>query len=518
MSKDDSPSPDGLIPKLAATIVAALGPLCRRLTLPSISPASQPSGLASTMSSPSESQRILPDRKAARRSSHRHGGFPAGKHRHLVDEEIEYPDLTNPEHQNLRPYLFASSTEPGSSSDPSALLPPPSISAILPIVLDEDMPKKTPPPDGSDSPLRNTAAVSSPLTTTAETSPPRRATAESRPPPPYTSLIADNSDSDGSIPTTADEDLPEVPPVSFADRAAAHRSLVADRDQDDPDFRRSSTKPHNPIYISAQAVKRYKHISKRKFITQKNFPLVPGNPNREVVQFFLESTGMTPTVLDMEPYVQEIVKEFYVRGHMFEFSPDLINKLYLIDSSRFDATKPVIQSASSEDDLAVLMSGARVTRWADLITKRFSRSMKMFHKICCYNWIPGTNRTTLRIDHVRLIDMVMDDKPFNFGKLVFEHALSLSKLGPNSTHRLAYPNLIYQVLTAQRDIRPLPSDTLSRSSGIFKLEASEVQDEALPAQTSRTLLRDDLADLLAVAARMKRRLDGKFLFSFICIS
>lgn len=255
--------------------------------------------------------------------------------------------------------------------------------------------------------------------------------------------------------------------------------------------------------------------------------MVPGNPNREVVQYFLESTGMLPIVLDMEPYVQKIVKEFYanlaefesredglqfvyVCGHMFEFSPELINKLYLLDSSRFDASKPVIQSTSSQDDLTVLMSGARVTYWADLITKRFSSSMKMFHKICCSNWIPGTNHTTLRVDRLRLIDMVMDDKPFNFGKLVFEHALNLSKLGLQSLHRLAYPYLIYQVLTAQRDIQSLPSDTLSRPSGVFKLEASKVQDDAPPVQTSKTLFWDDLADLLAVAARMQRLLDGNY--------
>ncbi|CAE5959738.1 unnamed protein product [Arabidopsis arenosa] len=493
MSKDKSPPSDGLIPKLAATIVAALGPLCRRLSLPTITPSpslrlSSPS-MATAPNSPEtrEPQQIPGSPQPARSGRRRRGGFPAGKRRRLVDEEIAYPDLLNPDHQVLRPYLFASASEPGSSSHPPA-----STAADPQIVPDEEMPEQPHHPGSSKSPLRLTPSA-----------PPPCATGEVSPSRHIPSPVADSSDSDVTIPGFGfgDEDASEVPLVPFADRAAAHRSLVADRDHADPDFRRSSTKPHNPIYISAQAVKRYKHISKRQFITQKNFPLVPGNPNREVVQFFLESTGMTPTVLDMEPYVQEIVKEFYanlaefesreddlqfvyVRGHMFEFSPALINKLYLIDSSRFDVTKPVIQSAASEDDLAVLMSGAKVTRWADLITKRFSCSMKMFHKICCDNWIPGTNRTTLRVDRLRLIDMVMDNKPFNFGKLVFEHALHLSKLGPNSTHRLAYPNLIYQ------------------------LEASEVLDEAPPAPTSRTLLRDDLADLLAVGERMKRRLEG----------
>ncbi|CAL9238293.1 unnamed protein product [Arabidopsis halleri] len=497
MSKDKSPS-DGLLPKLAATIVAALGPLCRRLSLPTTTPSPSLRLPSSSMASSPESQETRKpqmshdSQPSARFGRRRRGGFPAGKRRRLVDEEIEYPDLTNPEHQTLRPYLFATSTEPGSSSNPPALLPPVSTAAHPQIVPDEEMPEQS-----HRLPPRTSPAPSPKATDEAPSS------------QHNASSMSDSSDFDGPIPGFGFMDTPEVPHIPFADRAATHRSLVADRDHADPDFRRSSSKPHNLTYISAQAVKRSKHISKRKFITQKNFLLVPGNPNREVVQFFLESTGMTPTVLDMEPYVQEIVKEFYanlaefesredglqfvyVRGHMFEFSPDLINKLYLINSSRFDVTKPVIQSAASEDDLAVLMSGAKVTRWADLNTKRFSCSMKMFHKICCDNWIPGTNRTTLRVDRLRLIDMVMDNKPFNFGKLVFEHALNLSKLGPNSTHRLAYPNLIYQVLTAQRDSRSLPSDTLSRSSGIFKLEASRFWMRH-PRSDFEDSLRDDLA-------------------------
>ncbi|KAG7579315.1 Zinc finger CCHC-type [Arabidopsis thaliana x Arabidopsis arenosa] len=85
------------------------------------------------------------------------------------------------------------------------------------------------------------------------------------------------------------------------------------------------------------------------------------------------------------------------------------------------------------------------------------------------HWIPGTNRTTLRPDRLLLIDMV---------------------------------------LSSQRAVLTLPTDTLSRSPGVFRVETAEAQNAAPPFQTSRTLLHDDLADLLAVAIWMKRRLDG----------
>ncbi|KAG7540627.1 hypothetical protein ISN45_Aa07g008040 [Arabidopsis thaliana x Arabidopsis arenosa] len=85
-------------------------------------------------------------------------------------------------------------------------------------------------------------------------------------------------------------------------------------------------------------------------------------------------------------------------------------------------------------------------------------------------WIPGTNRTTLRPDRLLLIDMV---------------------------------------LSSQRAVLTLPTDTLSRSPRVFRVETAEAQNAAPPFQTSRTLLHDDLADLLAVAIWMKRRLDGE---------
>ncbi|KAG7537091.1 Zinc finger CCHC-type superfamily [Arabidopsis suecica] len=85
-------------------------------------------------------------------------------------------------------------------------------------------------------------------------------------------------------------------------------------------------------------------------------------------------------------------------------------------------------------------------------------------------WIPGTNRTTLRPNRLLLIDMV---------------------------------------LSSQRAVLTLSTDTLSRSPGVFRVETAEAQNAAPPFQTSRTLLHDDLADLLAVAIWMKRRLDGE---------
>ncbi|KAG7547174.1 Zinc finger CCHC-type [Arabidopsis suecica] len=80
------------------------------------------------------------------------------------------------------------------------------------------------------------------------------------------------------------------------------------------------------------------------------------------------------------------------------------------------------------------------------------------------------------------------------------------------SHRLKPVSVSYWnfefLMQLQIAVLTLPTDTLSRSPGVFKVETVEAQNAAPPVQTSRTLLRDDLADLLAVATQMKRRLDG----------
>ncbi|KAG7544170.1 Zinc finger CCHC-type [Arabidopsis thaliana x Arabidopsis arenosa] len=127
----------------------------------------------------------------------------------------------------------------------------------------------------------------------------------------------------------------------------------------------------------------------------------------------------------------------------------------LQDSCFVSLVEPKNSAAALEDEFCFYANLAELETRADSLTFVY--------------WIPGTNQTTLRPDRLLLIDMV---------------------------------------LSSQRAVLTLPTDTLSRSPGVFRVETAEAQNAAPPFQTSRTLLHDDLADLLAVAIWMKRRLDG----------
>jgi len=139
----------------------------------------------------------------------------------------------------------------------------------------------------------------------------------------------------------------------------------------------------------------------------------------------------------------------------------------------------------------------------------------MLHKVCCGNWFPTTNTSTLRVDRLRLIDMGTHGKSFNLGKLVVTHTMSLAHLGPLSSHRLAYPNLIYQLLTFQRDVRSRPRDTLSDEPGVFVNDPPPTQPTQAPPPMGHKLLLEDINDLLEIGKRIRRRLTGKLFSCFM---
>jgi len=366
MSKDKVSSPTAnLIPQLNATLVAALGAQCYRLTLPSspppriLTPQVPPS--SATMASSFNPTRILDHRVSSHRN--RRGAFPAGKRRRLVDKPIDYPDLSNPAYQVLSTPLFASgigsirellSSSPlpaTSSQPPSVSIPPPS---APPLVLSDSK-------DAEPAGLTNPSAPPSPLA-------PENITSVASPvadvpmPDPLISPTAETAEG-ASVPDAA---------VSYAARAAAHRQVVAERDELDRTLRRPLVPPHTKRFLFAAAAERYKHIAKRDFIFQKTLPLDPEVPT--ATKYFLEHSGMAQTVVAVEQFVPEVVLEFYanlpemeyrecgldlvyVRGKMYEFSPALINHMFSIGDSALDPEAPVTLSTASRDDLALMMTG-----------------------------------------------------------------------------------------------------------------------------------------------------------------
>ncbi|VVB04654.1 unnamed protein product [Arabis nemorensis] len=79
-------------------------------------------------------------------------------------------------------------------------------------------------------------------------------------------------------------------------------------------------------------------------------------------------------------------------------------------------------------------------KWEDLSTSRMSKIMALMYKVCCYNWIPSINRTSLNPDHAILVSMVVNKTPCSFGKLAYDQIMAYVNLQP--PYKLVMPNLM----------------------------------------------------------------------------
>lgn len=110
----------------------------------------------------------------------------------------------------------------------------------------------------------------------------------------------------------------------------------------------------------------------------------------------------------------------FFRGYIYEFTPQLINWMFLLENVHVVVDQPLIQAQKYMDEAVILASGGKVTHMEDLVSKNLMQTMVVLHKMCCHNWMPTTNQTTLKHDRIHMMYMVENLKPFNFGKLVVD--------------------------------------------------------------------------------------------------
>ena len=142
----------------------------------------------------------------------------------------------------------------------------------------------------------------------------------------------------------------------------------------------------------------------------------------------------------LRPYVEEVVREFYVnlhkgisdpgdpqafkpyvRGHLFDFSPAAINE-YLM--SYRDPTKEFVP------DYNVIMSeitGKKKKKWprasefpASILTLKYG----ILHKITIRNWLPSLHKTNIRKAMAELLYTVGTATLFDLGRLLFDQIIS----------------------------------------------------------------------------------------------
>lgn len=190
----------------------------------------------------------------------------------------------------------------------------------------------------------------------------------------------------------------------------------------------------------------------------------------------IEKAGLMYTVLDVPRFTLEVVLEFYanlgnmikrgettwvyVRSHMYEFSPALINSVFKTPGQDDDfPRKPWIKE--DLDDAVATITGGKKKKWGNLSMLDVTPTMNILFKFCVFNWMPTANRSTLTIDRLKFIHMITEGRPCDFGAMVFDQLYELgSQAVTGETNKLLFPSLIQHILDAQHPLLTFDGDSV----------------------------------------------------------
>ena len=77
--------------------------------------------------------------------------------------------------------------------------------------------------------------------------------------------------------------------------------------------------------------------------------------------------------------------------------------------------------------------------------------------VCELNWLPGPEADLMIKNRLRLLYAVAKRNPINFGHLVYDQVIEMTRLTDSDTN-LVFPNLIYQLLMLQHEVPLLTGD------------------------------------------------------------
>ncbi|KFK26558.1 hypothetical protein AALP_AA8G264200 [Arabis alpina] len=179
---------------------------------------------------------------------------------------------------------------------------------------------------------------------------------------------------------------------------------------------------------------------------------------------FIVHAGFQRTLTDVEVFDVEVVQEFWahlpsvksedvsvrvwLRGHECEFSPARVNALFgLPDVDYF---------VFLEHDV---------------------RDMRSLVRICGTNWSPTMNPFYKNRNRLMLLYRLGNGIPFNFGKLVVDHVLSVARSSVAKLY-LPFPSLICRLLAAQRPVERLQDVVSPHLPPEEVVEPEDIPDQA----------------------------------------
>ncbi|KAF3516324.1 hypothetical protein DY000_02061313 [Brassica cretica] len=178
----------------------------------------------------------------------------------------------------------------------------------------------------------------------------------------------------------------EVPFVSFDERLQRSRQLFSNTV---PTIVDNTRRFHNN-----EAATGYRCLSLRGFVVQGS--LDPKDPSLDDVFMIIDSIGWAYTVMHVHPFCPRVVREFIsnkpfndegalIRGHVFQFSPSVINRLMMTPSvnQSFGWRKVVLKQAISH------LTGGQCSGWTRFNLNALLNPFQALYCVCELNWLPG---------------------------------------------------------------------------------------------------------------------------------
>ena len=146
-----------------------------------------------------------------------------------------------------------------------------------------------------------------------------------------------------------------------------------------------------------------------------------------------------------------------VRGHVFMFSPNIINQYWECD----DVPENEEEVLEIDPTVSLIIRG-KVLMWLykyNLHSSHLTSRYSILHKIVMCNWLSTTQCTTVIKSFAILLFQIIMIKKVSLGRLLFKHILSHAE---HATYRKAigYPSLIFRILRAQKPNLVTPTNIL----------------------------------------------------------
>ncbi|KAG2238551.1 hypothetical protein Bca52824_092216 [Brassica carinata] len=168
--------------------------------------------------------------------------------------------------------------------------------------------------------------------------------------------------------------------------------------------------------------------------------------------------------MHVHPFCPRVVREFIsnqpfddegvlIRGHGFQFSPSVINRLMMTPSvtQSFGWREVVLKEAISH------LTGGECSGWTGFNLNALINPFRTLYRVCELNWLPGPEVDLMIKNRLRLLYAVAKRNPISFGHLVYDQVIEMTRLTDLDTN-LVFPNLIYQLLMLQHEVPLLPGD------------------------------------------------------------